>query len=159
MNDQMTRSKFLSTLKSDRETWESLLAQFDQDQMTQPFTSENWALKDIIAHVTWYERQMVGVLQARTLVGSDLWDLPHNERNKTIFEENKHRPLNEVKREAQEVYKQLFEVLGTLSDEELVNSRKFSDMPEDWVPWKVIADNSFNHYHQHMPEVQAWLET
>lgn len=29
-------------------------------------------------------------------------------------------------------------------------------MPPDWQPAKLIAENSYEHYPQHIPQIQAW---
>ncbi|MDE0217922.1 MAG: hypothetical protein OXJ90_01530 [Spirochaetaceae bacterium] len=52
--------------------------------MLQPRAGGCWSGKDIVAHVIWYEREMVGVLKSRVLAGSDLWALPVDERNSAV---------------------------------------------------------------------------
>ena len=126
--------------------------------MTQPGVAGDWLVKDIIAHITWYEREMVGMIQARALVGSELWELTQDQRNVSIYEENRDRSLNDVLLEAEQVYEQLLKGLESLLDEDLINPSQFREMPSEWIPWKVLASNCFEHYHQHIPDIQAWLE-
>jgi hypothetical protein len=92
------------------------------------------------------------------LVGSDLWQLPHDERNVPIYEENRHRSLEEVLSDAEQVYDQLFETITSLSEDELSDASHFRDMPSEWVPWQVIAGNTYEHYHQHIPDIREWLQ-
>ena len=158
MTERMTRERMLASLKQGREQWDALVARFTDEQMRQPLFADGWSLKDILAHVTWYEREMIGVIKARALVGSELWDLPTDERNIPIYKTNKDKSLEAVKAEAVQVYEALYEAAATLSDDDLNDARSFADMPEDWVPWEVIAGNSFEHYQQHIPELQAWLD-
>jgi hypothetical protein len=153
----MDKTTFLSTLKSGRAQWEGLLAQVDESRMAQAGVSGYMSLKDVIAHVTWHEREMIGVVEQRGLVGSEWWNLPTDERNKLIYEANRERPLNDVKMEAKRVYDHFFEVVESLSDEELNNPANFHDMPADWMPWKLIAENSYEHYEQHEPDIHKWL--
>ena len=49
-------------------------------------------------------------------------------------------------------------LINTLSDEELRDPSRFEYMPTDWVPWEIIASNTFGHYQQHIPDIQAWIE-
>lgn len=126
--------------------------------MTEPGLAGEWSLKDIIAHVTWGEREMVGVLEARALVGSDLWNVSTDERNAAVYEQNRDRPLGDVLAEAQEIHAQLFTALEMLTDEDLNDPQRFQDMPADWIPWKLIAGNSYGHYDEHSPSIRAWLE-
>ena len=56
-------------------------------------------MKDILSHITWFEREMVDMLQTRTLKGSKLWELPQDERNRIIYEQNRATPLVVVRSE------------------------------------------------------------
>jgi hypothetical protein len=153
----MDKATFLDNLERGRAQWDALLAQVDKARMAAPGVADEWSLKDVIAHATWHEREMVGVIEARALVGSELWALPTDERNAVIFDENRDRPLNDVLAEAEQVYQQLVAGVQTLSDEDLVDPGRFDEMPAAWTPWQIIADNSYEHYLQHIPAVQAWL--
>jgi uncharacterized protein (TIGR03083 family) len=154
----MDKLTFINKVQEAREEWQSLLTEVDRSRMTEPGLPGGWSVKDVIAHITWYEREMIGMLKARALEGSDLWQLPQEKRNVPIYEENKDRPLEEVLSEAEQVYDQLFEAIASLSDDELVDPSHFRDMPSEWAPWDVMAGNTYEHYHQHIPDIRAWLE-
>jgi uncharacterized protein (TIGR03083 family) len=154
----MNKAELLQDVRADWARWEALLDGIDEGQMTQPGVAGEWSVKDIIVHITWFEREMVGMLQARALVGSDLWQLPTDERNARIFEENQERPLHDVLAEAQQVHQQLLKELEALVEDDLVDPRRFPGMPEAWRPWKVIAENSNQHYRDHSQDVRTWLE-
>jgi hypothetical protein len=154
----MSKATFLETLRSKRAEWEALLAEAGEARMTQPGPAGAWSLKDIIAHVTWSEREMVGVLQARTLVGSDLWNVSQTERNAAVYIQNRDRALPDVLAEAREVHTQLLAGLEALSDEDLNDARRFQQMPDAWVPWQLFAGNMYGHYDEHIPSIRAWLE-
>jgi hypothetical protein len=158
METYVNKSMFLDTLHAGRAQWEALLAQVGEARMLQPGVAGEWSIKDIIAHVTWGERETVEVLQARALVGSDLWNLPQDDRNAVVFAENRDRPLHEVLAEAQQVHAQLLEALVALSEEDLTDPRRFRNMPANWIPWQIIAGCSYEHYRQHTPSIRAWLD-
>jgi hypothetical protein len=158
MTTQMTLAAFLDSLRSGRAEWEALLAQIGADRMTQPGVEGDWSIKDIVAHVTWHEREMLGVLRARALVGSDLWNLSTDERNAAIFEQNKDRALDDVLEESRQIFPQLLELAAGLSAEELNDPRGFSEMPEEWSPWELVASNSYTHYPDHIASIRAWLD-
>jgi uncharacterized damage-inducible protein DinB len=154
----MTLATFFDSLRSGRAEWDALLAQIGADRMTQPGVEGDWSIKDIIAHITWHEREMLGVLRARALIGSELWSLPTDERNAAIFEQNKDRALDDVLEESRQIFPQLLEVAEGLSDEELNDPRRFAGMPEEWSPWELVASNSYTHYPDHIASIRAWLE-
>ena len=93
MNESTTKARFLETLHADRAQWDTLLEEVGKDRMTQQGVVGEWSIKDIIAHVSWHEIEMIGVIKARKLVGSDWWNLPTDQRNQHIFEANCDRPL------------------------------------------------------------------
>lgn len=154
----MDKTTFLHLLITERAGWEAALARIPETRLTQPGVVGAWSVKDLIAHVTWYEREMVDLLRQRALAGSELWGLPAEQRNAAIFEAQRDRSLDEVRAEARPVFAQLVELLQTLPDQALNDPAAFQGMPADWVPWEIIAENSCTHYQQHRPDVQAWLD-
>jgi len=150
----MDKPTFLEKLRTSRARWEAALARLDQSQMETPGKAGPWSVKDIIAHLIWFEREMVGLLNARALVGSALWNLPQDERNAAIYAENRQRPLYQVLAEAPKVYRQMLAGVEGLSDEELNDPKRFINMPEDWVPWEILAQNSYEHYDAHLPDIE-----
>jgi uncharacterized damage-inducible protein DinB len=158
MATEINKETFLKMLQTTRAQWEALLKEVDEANMTRPVVEGEWSMKDIIAHVAWYEREMVGILQTRALDGSSLWVLPNAERNAAIFDQHRDRSLQEVLTEARRVYAELLEALQNLAEEDLIDPSRYRDMPADWVPWKVFADNTYDHYAAHIPAIRAWLD-
>ncbi len=152
------KAGFIDQVRQARLRWEALLAQLNEARMLQPGVDGDWSVKDIIAHITWHEREMVQVLQARTLVGSDLWDLPLDQRNRAIYEMNSDLSLEEAQVQAAEVYRLLLQELEGLSEDELNNPGRFAGMPPDWQPWQLFAENTYQHYQDHTRDVQIWMK-
>jgi hypothetical protein len=111
----------------------------------------------LIAHVNWYEQEMVVLLETRELAGSELWGPPADERNVPIHEQNKDLMLDEVLAESDRVFERLWELVGQLADEDLMEASRFDHMPENWEPWQVIASNTYEHYQEHISDIRAWL--
>jgi hypothetical protein len=144
-------------VQSGRAEWDALIASIPFNRMAEPGAAGEWSAKDVIAHITWHEKEMVGVVQARALVGSELWQKPLDVRNAAIHEMNSGRSLEDVLAETATVYAQLLPLLQTLGDEDLNDAGRFAGMPPAWQPWSVIAGNTYEHYEQHMPAIRAWL--
>jgi uncharacterized damage-inducible protein DinB len=156
----MDKTTFMATLRADRARWDDLLAELlplGEAALTAPGVAGEWSVKDVIAHVAWFEREMIGVVRARALVGSDLWRLPQEQRNAAIFAQNRDRSLPDVLAEAARVYGEMLAALETLTDADLADPAHFAEMPADWRPWQVIAGNSFEHYRDHALALRAWL--
>ena len=154
----MDKATFLETLRADRAEWEAVLAAIPQERMSTPGVAGDWSVKDVVAHMAWGEREMVGVLRMRALVGSELWNVSQDARNAAVFEENRQRALEDVLAEEPQVFQQLLALLEPLTDEDLLDSGRFAEMPAEWEPWQVIASNTYEHYRQHVPDLRAWLE-
>ncbi|HEY3290985.1 MAG TPA: ClbS/DfsB family four-helix bundle protein [Anaerolineae bacterium] len=118
----------------------------------------HWTLKDIIGHITWFEREMIGVITTRVFSGSDWWLLPQNERNARIYEQNRDRQPSEVLADAQQTHLAFMQCVLSLDDDDLINPQKFKSMPPEWIPWDVMAGNSFRHYRDHANDIEAWLK-
>ena len=156
MNETMKKSKFTELIRSTRLEFDSLLEKFTPAQMTRAGAAGDWLIKVILAHITWHEREMIGMLEAQALRGSELWNLPLDQRNAIIHAGNKDRPLEEVRAEARQVFLSLVEKLEALSEEALNDAGHFAEMPADWQPWSVIASNTYEHYQEHLVQLQNW---
>ncbi len=159
MAEESIKEELVDTLRRERAEWDALIARVGLERLDVAGVAGAWTTRDVVAHVTWTERETVGILRARALVGSDLWNLPLEERNAVIFEQNRHRPSREVLAEAAAVFQDLLAAIDALSEEDLTDPARFRGFPPDWVPWRVVAINTYHHYEHHAPGIQAWLET
>ena len=155
MEFSMKKSEFLDTLRSVRNTWEVLLGKVEKEKMTETSLAGRWSVKDVIAHITWHEREMAGLLEAKALVGSEWWELLVDERNALIYEEFKDQPLDEVLEASKQDYERFLRAFEALPENYLNDPAQFKNMPADWIPWQVIAGNSYEHYRQHIPDIEA----
>jgi uncharacterized damage-inducible protein DinB len=158
MEQSPTLQELIEMVNREREAWDALVEQIDKDRFTLPGVAGEWSLKDIIAHITWHEHEMVSLIKAHALVGSELWNLPTDERNAAIYEEVRQQPLEQVLEESTQVYQQLIAVLPSLTDQDLTNPESFPGMPPDWQPWLIIVQNTYEHYQDHIPDVEQWIE-
>jgi hypothetical protein len=154
----LDKQTFLQSVKSTRAELEAALGRVAESRMAEPGVSGVMSVKDIIAHIAWFENEMVDLLENRTLAGSDLWDLPSDDRNAVIYDMNQGRSQEDIRQEAMQVYEQFSLALETLEDEELHDPTRFRNMPADWVPWQLLAENSSEHYEDHTADIRKWLE-
>lgn len=157
MPSPTTVSQFIDILQQERAKWNTMIDSIGREDMLKLGVVGEWSLKDIIAHITWFEREMVDLVKAHALVGSELWNLPTDERNAAIYKQVRAQSLDQVLDESEQVHQQLLELLPTLSNEDLTNPGSFPNMPPDWQPWLIIAQNTYEHYQQHMPDIQKWI--
>jgi uncharacterized protein (TIGR03083 family) len=147
----MHKHEFLEHLRQRRAELEQAIAGLTPEQWLQPGSNGTWSPKDVLAHITWHEREMIGVIEGMALVGSEWWGLPTDERNARIFEANRERTWQDVLAEAQRVYPRLVQALEGLDEAAYQDAGLYREMPPEWAPWDVFAGNTFEHYEQHIP--------
>jgi epoxyqueuosine reductase QueG len=154
----MLKDEFVRRVRESWAVWENLVGRCPESCLEEPGFYEGRSLRDIIMHIAWYERQMVGILEARRFEGSPLWELPTDERNAIVYSENARRTLQDVLSDGRAVHARLVELLAGLTDDELNDPAAFPGMPTEWVPWDVIASNTYEHYDGHAENMEVWLE-
>ncbi len=167
----MTRTAFVSTLNSDYQAWESLLDQVPEQQMTAPGAAGEWSVKDLIAHITVYERWTVEWLEPALRGEQPDWDYPAGEetatleeRNARFYEQNRNRPLDAIRAEAAEVHARLASLVEQIPDDAIAaDIREFAPevgayYREGTSVWQAIDGNAAEHYREHTADVRSWLE-
>jgi len=157
MNEPMTKARLLDTLAAGRAEWEATLARVPADRLTDPGAGGGWSVKDIVAHIAWHEREIAPVFATHALAGSDLWNRPLQERNEAIFNQNRDRLLDETLRDEAEAYATLWAALLPLTDSDLRDPTRYRNMPREWQPWPLVAENTYEHYAAHLADIRAWL--
>jgi hypothetical protein len=158
----MDKEEFMRKFHAARSEWDAMLGEVGTGRMLEPgVTEEGWTVKDVIAHNTWNEREIVEMLRTHSMntPGADLWRLSNDERNSAIYEKYRDAPLSQVLDEARQVYDDLVRLLDRVSEDDLNDASRFEGMPEDWIPWDIIAGCSFRHYPDHISDVNRWLAT
>jgi hypothetical protein len=165
MTEVMTKPKFLAIVRLERACWEALLAEVDARQATVPGVAGAWSVKDLVAHVTAYERGLVEWLEAASCGESlvlPVLDHPDvDSRNAVIYAENRDRSWHDVLLESTRVFQQLLQCVEALPEKDLVDPLRTAWFVEPrWHEsrplWKCIADDSYQHYDQHLPDFRAW---
>jgi hypothetical protein len=160
----MNKAEFLQELTDKRAEWDDMLAQIPQELMMVPGVNEDgWSVKDIVAHVAWYENEAAHILKSHTLASESpendkMWGMPVNERNSAIYEQNRNLTLNDALVMGREAYRAFLHEAQKLVEADLSDPARYKDMPTDWTPWEVIASNTFEHYPDHVAEIRAWRE-
>ncbi len=84
MNGHMDKARLLGMIRAARAEWDALLATIPEAWMEEPGAAGKWSVKDVVAHIAWGEHECLGVARARAVVGSELWQLPADERHAAV---------------------------------------------------------------------------
>jgi Protein of unknown function (DUF1706) len=156
----MNKTELLTHLKTARTEWDALIDEALKAEANghTPYAEGTYALKDIIAHVSWYERETSVILRNRSLQGiSDYWLRPDQDaRNEGVYGDIQNLPLDTVLTQNKEIHQQLVDSISGLAEEDIEDASRFNDLP--WPPSRLVPGNSYEHYQQHIPLLRAWLD-
>jgi hypothetical protein len=160
----MNKSELLNWLNEQDRQWETILDQVGRSRMDIPGVNGAWSMKDMIAHLTGWNRWLVIRLQAAqlgepeppppwpSLLQSD------DDINAWLYEANRGYSVDEILDETRYVYQQLLSVIKSLPDDVRIEHIE-PTFNLVWVDGKRFeAGEFFNHFHDdHEPDVLAWL--
>ena len=160
----MNKSDLLDWLQEEYQQWEALLDQVGPARMDQPGVNGDWSMKDIIAHLTGWNRWLVARLQAAQRSEPEPpppWPAhlqTDDKINAWIYESNRGRPVGVLLDETQQVFQQLLAVIEGLPDEVRIERIE----PAYHLVWvggqRFPAGEFFDHFHDdHEPDIRAWL--
>ncbi len=151
----MDKATFVTEVRAARAEFDQALAAIAPDRLEEAGVVGAWSLKDLLAHISWYEREITGTLSTHVLEGSELWQLSDDPRNAVIYDRYAAVPLAEVLAESRASYAALLAALAPLTDADFSDPSRYANMPADWVPAEMFADNSYAHYRAHLPALRA----
>jgi lysyl-tRNA synthetase class II len=155
--EHMTAAEMMDLIRNTYAEFETALNAIPADLMVEKFMGD-WTPKDIVAHVTWSEREMVQVLKTHILAGSDLWLKSQDERNEAIFKENEDKTLAEVMKDHLEVHRELVALLEMLTTEDINNPNFIAEVPPNVTPWRLLMGNTWKHYSEHAADLREAIE-
>jgi hypothetical protein len=164
MADTKSKAALLAELQTERARWEAILAEVGPARMTTPGVEGDWSVKDVIAHVTYYERvvgdRLLASLEGREFVRPG-YEAPKglsmDDRNAWIYARIKAIALEDVLREARDVYPPILAVVETLAEADLNDPARFPWQNGSAV-WEWVEGNITEHYRDHIANIRAWLD-
>jgi len=167
MNDTLSKTQLLETLKSRRAEWDALLASITEARMDIPGAAGHWSVKDIVCHITAYERWLVEWLTAASQNSypgpSPLDDADVERRNARVYEMTHSMPLLDVMNDARQNFEALLSIIELLPDEYFDNPQSAEwFMKPYWSRMNTVPDAvinlSIDHYEEHIPTIKAWIK-
>ena len=162
----MTKSQLLTTLKTERAKLEKYLKAIGINRMHIAGVSGFYSTKDILAHLEAYDRALIIWLK-ESRVGhayvDKILDQPDlDARNAAIYDANKDTSATDILASFQQTLDELQAMVELLTDDELTNAQATAwFVTPRWHRaqelWKCIANDSYEHQQQHLPDIQRWL--
>ena len=157
----MNKQELAEITGRDRERLDALVASLSPAQLTDPALEGGWSVKDVLAHITAWERRCTWTLATER--GDPLGEpeggvgpADVEEFNQAEYEANRDRDLDDVLADGARSYDALAAAIAEVADADL-------DKPGT-VAWtrerplvQYIRDNADEHYREHVAQIEAWV--
>lgn len=154
----MVKRELLALMQSTRQELEALLAQLDPVAMSQPGVAGDWSVKDMLAHIAWYQAEEGEFFGETGVAASPLWATPQDARNELLLVQNRERTLEDILAEFRTAFTRFMAVVEGLSDADLNQPGRFPDTSAARLPWQAIAVHSYEHDREHIAMIRDWME-
>jgi hypothetical protein len=163
----MTKAELLNWLQEEYRQWQAFLDRIGPARMEQPGVNGDWSMKDIVAHLTGWNRWVVARLQA---AGRGEPEPPppwpahlqtDDEINAWLYETYRGRSLDEILAETQEVFQQIFKAVEGFPEDVRIEQVHQGNRVYHLARLggtRFQPGEFFDHFiDDHEPDVRAWL--
>lgn len=153
----MDKQELLALTRSERAGLDDVYKKLTEDEVCAPVLDGGWSMKDVLAHVTAWERRILDGFEAARRgeppAGSgDGGTQDDTDRlNQQVFLKNHARPLVDVLAEARATHADYVALIESLSDRAL--AREFAP---GTTPEMILRNNGDQHYREHLDQIEAW---
>lgn len=141
----------LARLEASWAAFNASYAGLRDDELSEPGVVDRWSVKEIIAHVTWWEEEalehlsliLAGGRPPRYSVkygGIDAFNAEQTARRQD-------RSLDEIRREAEATHGRLLAYLATVPEEQFTRETRFR---------RRLRLDTYGHYPLHTAQISAW---
>lgn len=156
----LDKSALLAHIRASYDRFQARLAPLSETQLTTPGALGTWSIKDVLAHLTaWHEvgaREYQAIAQGREPLIEPEGDVDQD--NARLTEPYRAQSLAQVQAAFRAAYQQVVAAVESLSEVDLFEAGRFP-WREGHALWEGIAYNTFAHYDEHGPALQAWIDT
>jgi uncharacterized protein (TIGR03083 family) len=164
ISEQLDRMTLLGRVLDDHARLEAALADLSLDQFTRPGVTGKWSVKDMLAHITFWEQRMLRAYELARRGQSppsvrregESPDATIDRINEENYQEQRDRPLGEILAEYGRSYGRVLSMLAGLTDDELAEAGPLVTPLGRSLTERIAAD-TYEHYQEHAESIRAWL--
>jgi hypothetical protein len=147
----MNRSQLLKRLENEWTAFNNLYAGLSESELMEPDVTGDWSVRDIIAHVTWWEEEALTHLP-RILEGGKppRYSVAYggiDAFNALRTEEKRNLSLSAVLRQRDETHQRLIEFLQSVPEDQLTGETRFRHR---------LRLDTYSHYRKHAEAIRIW---
>ncbi len=162
MEEQTNKVALLEKMNCGYAAFQTLLAVLSEAQMTTAEVNGSWSIKDVLTHLTAWQRAMVDRLHAAARnekpALTNLTDEEIDRLNEQFYQEGKSRPLAEALTDFRTTYLQIVGAVQALPWEDLADAQRFAWLNGTSL-WRYVAGDTYEHYQEHIETIQEFLKT
>jgi hypothetical protein len=147
----MEKSQLLKRLGRSWEDFQASYAGLSRSVLLAPGVAGDWSVRDIIAHVTWWEEEALKHLPlilaggrpprySVTYGGIDSF-------NAQMTELKRHLSLSEVLRQQEDTHRRLIDFIEGAPDDQLIRETRFRHR---------LRLDTYSHYREHVEMIRQW---
>ncbi len=147
----MNRSQLLKRLETEWTAFKDSYAGLSDSDLIQPGVTGEWSVRDIIAHVTWWEeealRHLPLILQGGKPPRYSVAYGGIDAFNALMTEQKRNVPLSEVLRQRDETHRRLIDFLQSAPEDQLAGETRFRHR---------LRLDTYSHYRKHAETIRTW---
>ena len=158
----MNKTEVLEALENGREEFLDLIEGLSEQELQQPGVAGDWSIKDILAHLSRWEGELVKLLwQAGQGSGTpstmQFSPVDVDEINARWWAQSRDRPLESVLGDFHAVRTQTMRRVEAFSNQDLTDPKRFP-WSEGKPLWEWVEGDSFGHEAEHAEQIRGWVE-
>ena len=150
----MTKDELLASIRDERARFDAAVAAVGIDRHTLPALDGGWSVKDVLAHVSFWERAcsrwLEAVARGETPERPEVRDV--DATNARAYNEAKDAALDAIVAESRAASDAIIRATEALSEADLADEQRFG-----FATRRMIDGNSGEHYREHAEQIEAWL--
>jgi hypothetical protein len=161
MKDPATKSELLQAITGTRDEWDALIIGIPRQRLSESVAPGQWSVKEIIAHITEYDRHLGLGLALRLQKPPQLWldDLTLDEFNARLHQQIADRDTDDILQDSRQVYQELKGEVEAHSEAYLFGTHRVEGVSFEVIPFQMLRSESYGHYRDHLPAIRSWLVT
>ena len=144
MKTPTSKSELLQAITTARYEWDTLIAQIPHHRLSECVAEGEWSIKDIIAHITEYDRWLALGLALRLQKPPQIWldDISLDEFNAVLHQQIADRNPGDIILDSNRVFQDLISEVEAHSEAYLFGTHHVEGVSDDVIPFQILKSES-----------------
>lgn len=155
----MEKDDFIHQFEIERARFDTVVEKLVENNDLITLVNKKWMSKDVIAHIVWYEKEMIELINSKSMTNnSEIWNNPVEKRNELVHDLIKNQSIIQVIEDYQRTGKELLQLFKGIDPDMYNDSSLYHGMPSEWVPHEIFRGNTYTHYPDHYKQLVKQFE-